>query len=287
MKIFKNKKLGEYTTYKIGGPADFFVDAKTEDDIISATDFARKRKIPMTIIGNGSNILINDKGFRGLIIKVSNTGCSFEENAVTCQAGTPIAFLINEALKRNLGGLEFLSGIPGTISGALVGNAGMGDKWISDAFIEAKIIQPDGNIKKIGSDYCNFDYRDSTLKESQDTVLEVTLRLEDKEKKKILNNIKKYSEKRKNQPKGYSCGSVFRNPDTKKAGQLIEKAGLKGATIGGAMISQDHANFIINKGEAKAEDIIALIKLVEKEVKDKFGVQLKRELRMLNEQSWQ
>lgn len=287
MKIQKNKSLKKYTTYKIGGPADFFIEAKTEEDIIQATDWARKKKIPFVIIGNASNVLVNDNGFRGLVIKISYNDCDLNEDTITCGTGALLPTISSLAVKSGLSGAEFLSAIPGTLGGAIVGNAGVGEESIKTILESAKIIEENGNIRNVTPDYFDFDYRESKLKNNKETIIEATLKLVPKNKEKIKKKIEKMTKKRINQPKGNSAGSVFRNPENKKAGKLIEGSGLKGQREKNAEISKEHANFIINKGGASFNNVKELISLAEKKVKDKFKIKLKREIRILGEKGWE
>ncbi len=283
MKIEKNKKLAKYTTYGVGGLADFFIETKTEDDIIHAFDFARKKKIPCVIIGNGSNIIINDQGFRGLVIKNTSRNCNLNGQTVNCESGIMLSELLLLLKKQNLGGAEFLWGIPGTLGGAIVGNAGMNNKSISEIVKKIKILEKNGNIRNFGKEYFNFSYRNSDLKKSGEIILSCLMEFNGKYKDISKKDLKK----RKSQPKGKSAGSVFKNPKEHYAGKLIEKVGLKGFKIGDAQVSDKHANFIINNGKAKAQDIISLIEKVQSEVMNKFGVQLEKEVRVLTEKGWE
>lgn len=285
MKIEKNKKLKNYTTIRIGGKADFFVDAKSINDVLKAEEFARRKKIPLAVIGWGSNILISDKGFRGLVIKMDYKFCDVKDNKITCGAGAPLVQLLSLALENNLGGTEFLAGIPGTLGGAIAGNAGTGSKNISQIIESVKVLK-NNELIKVKPNYFNFGYRESKIKTGEDIILEATLKLKKSDKKKIKKEVTNLLKKRLNQPKGFSAGSIFKNPKNYYAGQLIEKVGLKGENKGKAQISTEHGNFIINLGGATAENIKYLIKKVQKEVMNKFGVQLDREIRFLEERGW-
>ncbi len=286
MKIEKNKSLKNLTTFKIGGKADFFVEAKNNNDILKAVNFAKKQKIPSVLIGNGSNILINDRGFRGLVIKIQNTNCKIQNSLLICEAGVTLAKITQIAMKNGLTGVEFLLGIPGSLGGAIVGNAGTKKKSISDIIESVKILNNKGVID-VPKDYFDFSYRDSKIKKNNDIILEATLKL-----KKIANREKiktlyhKFIKLRVNQPKGYSAGSIFKNPPNFKAGELIEKCQLKGLRKGDAEVSRKHANFIINLGKATALDVNYLITKIQKEVLNKFGVQLVREIRYLDQKGW-
>ena len=286
MKIIKNKNLKEYTTFKIGGKANFFVDAKSINDIVNAVSFARNRNISFVILGNGSNILVDDKGYRGMVIKVANLGCRINGNMLECQAGTPLSYLVSRAASNSLSGVECLVGIPGTLGGAIVGNAGTKNKSISKIIRSVKILQ-NGKIKEVENSYFKFSYRDSKIKKTNDVILAATLELKKSDKTQIEKIQSKILKLRKNQPKGYSAGSIFKNPKKIKVGELIEKAGLKGLERGGAQISSKHANFIINKGKATSSDIKYLISKIQKDVFLKFGVLIEREIRYLGEKGWE
>ena len=286
MKIEKSKILKNYTTFRIGGKADFFVDAKSIIDVLKAKEFAKSKKIPLVVIGKGSNILIGNKGFRGLVLKINYKDCHTEKNRITCGAGISLAQLLSLARDYNLGGAEFLAGIPGTLGGAVAGNAGTGSKSISQIVESVKILKNNGLIIKAKPSYFNFGYRESKIKKEKDIILEATLSLKKSDKKKIKNKIKNILKKRKNQPKEFSAGSVFKNLKNYYAGELIAKAGLQGESRGKAQISKEHGNFIINLGKAKTEDVKYLIKKIQKKVMNKFGVQLNREIRFLEEKGW-
>ena len=284
MKIKKNKSLKELTTWRVGGPADFFIETKTEKDIKDAIKYAQDNKLNFIVIGNGSNILVNDKGFRGLVIKVSNNDTRAQGKNIICGAGIQLSQVLKFAKDNKLYGTEFLWGIPGTLGGAITGNAGMNNQEIKDILKEIKIINSKGIVTKLKRSNIKFSYRNSSLKRTKYIILEIVLQLS-KQAHRSLDNLAK---NRLNQPKGFSAGSVFKNPKQGvSAGELIDKAGLKGKKIGGAQISKIHGNFILNINNAKASDISRLISLIQKEVINKFGIQLKREVRILGEKKWE
>ena len=286
MKIQKNKSLKEYTTFKVGGKTDFFIESKTTKDNIEAVDFARKKKLPLAIIGNGSNILVNDKGFRGVTVRISSKECDIYQNEVTCGTGIMLPELLKAISKKGLGGIEFLWGIPGTLGGAIMGNAGIGKNSIGNYIKSVKIIEKTGNIKNISDDELDFSYRHSNFKKTGEIILEATLELKKTNAERTKIAIKKFVKKRKEQPKGFTAGSIFKNPKNLYAGRLIEKAGLKGEKRGEAQISKKHANFIINLGDASSSDIKYLIKLIQKKVMNKYSVQLQKEICYLEERGW-
>lgn len=286
MKIEKNKNLKKYTTFRVGGKADFFINAETTKEVIEAVDFAKTKKLPLAIIGNGSNILVNDKGFRGVVIKISNKECEIFENEAICGAGITLSELLAKVNKKGLGGIEFLWGIPGTLGGAIVGNAGSGKDEIKNYIKSVKIIEGTGNIRNVTAEELGFNYRESRLKNTNQVIIEATLILKKINNEQVKKIVSKLVQKRAKQPKGYCAGSIFKNPKNNYAGRLIEKAGLKGEKRGEAQISPEHANFIINLGGARAEDIKYLITKIQKEVSAKFGIKLEREIRYLDERGW-
>lgn len=318
-KLFKSVKFGEplkkHTTFRIGGPADVFIEIKELDKdgllkLKSIIQFLRKNKIKFLVIGSGSNILFADKGFRGAIIKISANKITFNEihieekskgkkakkskskksrtkpqQIVSADAGAPLSFLIAKATKKGFNNFLPLNGIPGTIGGAVRGNAGANNMETKDVLISAKILDfRTGRIDTIQTKDLNFSYRDSLIKKKNHIVLKATFKLEKvKYPAKVLKEIAAY--RLANQPQGFSAGSFFKNPTPKKsAGLLIDECGLKGHKIGGAKISEKHANFIQNtKGKATQKDVLALAELAKKEVFKRFNLNLEEEVQIVHE----
>lgn len=287
-RVKRNEPLSAHTTFGIGGPADLFYEGKTTDELAGAIKLARKLKISYFILGGGSDLLVSDAGFRGLAIRVKTSDCRVKNGLLSAEAGTPTAYVLNTALKNDLTGLEFLSGIPGTIGGAVVCNARahfLGDFFkkplsIGDAVTRIEILTPDGEIKKFPGKHYPHTLSSSSIRESGDIILSVEFKLKKGVSKKARQYIKDYKEFRKDQPyqKYPTPGSIFQNPPGKAAGWLINQCGLKGKQKGDAQISSKHANFIVNLGKAKASDVVQLIKLAKKEVFKKFGIRLKEEI---------
>lgn len=273
-----DEPMAKHTTFGIGGPADLFYEARTREELVKAVRLARKLKIPYFILGEGSNLLVSDKGVRGLVIKVGNGKWEVKGEKIIADAGASLAKLVETAVKYSLSGLEICFGIPGTVGGAVVGNVGTADKWIEDVIEEVEVLNREGKIHRLSSSECQFGYRTSRFKQTKEIILRVTLVLKKDEPEKIEERMKAIVARRKNQPKERSAGSIFKNPARKSAGWLIEQAGLKGKKIGNAQISFEHANFIVNKGAATADDVVQLIKLVKREVKKKFGIELEEEI---------
>jgi len=257
IKIQKNIPLAEYTTFKIGGPARYFFVAKTNQDLIKAVEFAQEKKLPFFILGGGSNLLISDKGFAGLVIAINNEHLTVNNNVIIAEAGVKLAELIKVSLENNLTGLEWAIGIPGTVGGAVKVNAACFNGEMK------------GLVKK--------------TKKIDDIIIFVELELKKGSQEKSKEIIKEVIRKRKEtQPIGQFCaGCVFKNPAGQFAGQLIEECGLKGKQIGRAMISQKHANFIINLGNAQAKDVKKLIQLIKKSVNKNFKINLEEEIEYL------
>lgn len=273
-----DEPMAKHTTFGIGGPADLFYEARTREELVKAVRLARKLKIPYFILGEGSNLLVSDKGVRGLVIKVGNGKWEVKGEKIIADAGASLAKLVETAVKYSLSGLEICFGIPGTVGGAVVGNVGTADKWIEDVIEEVEVLNREGKIHRLSSSECQFGYRTSRFKQTKEIISRVTLVLKKDEPEKIKERMKAIVARRKNQPKERSAGSIFKNPARKSAGWLIEQAGLKGKKIGNAQISFEHANFIVNKGAATADDVVQLIKLVKREVKKKFGIELEEEI---------
>ena len=281
----KDVLLKNYTIFKIGGPAKYFFVARTKENLVSAIKKARENNWPCFVLGGGSNVLVSDKGFKGLVIKIQNTKYKIQDTEIVAEAGVFLGTLINVATKLSLTGLEWAAGIPGTLGGAVFGNAGAFGQSMKDIVREVELFDTKvGKIKVFKNKDCKFSYRESIFKKNKNLIIiSLILKMKKGRKKEIQKKIKKYlAYKKETQPLSYaSAGSVFKNPPGKSAGELIEKAGLKGKTIGGAQISKKHANFIINKGKAKAEDVKKLISLVKKTVKKKFGTSLEEEIVVL------
>lgn len=287
----KNLKTDElmsrHTTFKIGGPADLFYEAGTEAELSNVIDKALRHRIPYLILGRGSNLLVGDRGIRGLVIKCQMTQIKLVEDSqktkIIAQAGAFLNEIINFAAQKSFGGLEFLVGIPATVGGAVRGNAGAWRQSIGEKIIRVKVLGENAKIKWLNQKDCQFSYRFSRFKGNKEIILEVELAVEKKEPQEIQNLINSYMEKRNKQPKESSAGCVFINPQPESAGKLIEECGLKGKKIGGAQISPLHANFIVNLGKARAKDVLDLLILAKKSVQEKFGISLEEEIVKIGE----
>jgi len=284
--IRENVELAPYTTFDIGGSADYFLDIKEEKDLIEAIKVAREFDLPFFILGSGSNLLISDKGFRGLVIKINFSNLETSNLKIKSGAGVSLKELVSTSAKLGFSGLEWAAGIPGTVGGAVRGNAGAFKGSMTDVVEEVEVldVSVDIKVKNYILKDCEFDYRNSIFKKRKDLIiLNATFSFEKGEKRKIKEDIERYLNYREEKhPLGFpSAGSVFKNPEGFSAGKLIYKCGLKGKKIGQAQVSEKHTNFIINLGGAKALDVIELIDLVKRKVKKEQGVKLEEEIQFL------
>ena len=291
-KVKENISLAKYTTFKVGGPARYFYVAKTEKDLIKAIKAAQERSLPFFILGGGSNLLVADEGYNGVAIKIKNEKLKIKNKneklkIIESEAGTLLNKLINLASENDLTGLEWAAGIPGTIGGAIRGNAGAFGGSMDEIIKTVKVLKATGNkyqVTSIKNKSCKFGYRNSIFKHNSNLIiLSCEIQLEKGDKKEIKNKIKENLKIRnKTQPLNFpSAGSIFKNAGKIPAAYLIEKCGLKGKTIGGAQISKKHANFILNFKNAKADDIKKLIDFIKKKVKNKLRISLEEEIKFL------
>lgn len=286
--IFRDEPLSRHCTFQTGGKADFFYELKNLGELPKIIKFCKQNKLPIFILGKGSNVLFDDKGFRGLVIKNISEKIIFKNNTVTADSGVTIAKLVQESVKKGFGPLEKWIGLPGTVGGAVYGNAGCNGLETGEILKNATILSPKtGKIREVTAEYFKFKYRSSALKKTGEILLEATFKLKklrrsSKEQQKIMVALSQI--RLKKQPFGLSSGSFFKNPlPENSAGMLIEKAGLKGKTIGKAKISEKHANFLMNLGGARSADILKLAKLAKRLVKAKFGINLESEVRISDE----
>ena len=278
--VLENVSLKDYNTYKIGGKTRYLVKPYNIDSLKELLNYIKNNNLKYMIIGNGSNIILPDSDYDGVVILLSKLNeIKIVENTVNAFCGVSLTYFVNELVKNNLGGLESLSGIPGTLGGAIFNNAGCYGQTISDKLDSVTYLE-NGEIKTINKEECNFSYRDSIFKQNKNfIILSAKFKLDYKNKEEMLNTIKENMIKRNtSQPLNYpNAGSVFRNPTGYSAGKLIEDAGLKNYHINGAYVSDKHANFIINKDNASSADIIELIEYIQKEISEKYNIKLKLE----------
>ncbi len=283
--LAKNVSLAEYTSFKIGGKAAYFFSAKRKEDVAKAVSISRKMKLPFFMLGKGSNILVSDRGFKGLVIKQDFGKIKINGKIVSAEAGASLSYLARKAQEKSLTGLEWAAAIPGTLGGSLRGNAGSFGKSMKDVVIDIEVLDVLKNKTIVlKRKECRFSYRESIFKKNRNLIiLSARLSLEKGDRKKIKERTEEYLRmKKESQPLNFpSAGSVFKNPGEKSAGELIESCQLKGKSKGGAEISEKHANFILNKKNAKANDVLELINLVKRKVKNKFKTELKEEIVLL------
>ena len=286
-KVLENVSLKDYTTYKIGGNAKYLVQPNDKDSLIGLIKYLKDNKIKWFVIGNGSNLIFSDNIYDGVIIKLDklNRIC-FDKTKVIAEAGAMLPRVAIESINNGLKNLEWATGIPGTIGGSTVGNAGAYKSCMFDFIDNVTILDENTEIKVLKKDDIDYKYRHTSFKDNKNIIiLEVVMNLEYGDKEESLEKVKKRLEKRKEtQPLDYpSAGSVFRNPEGDASGRIIEQeVNLKGKMIGGAKVSEKHANFIINVNNATGKDVKDLIELVHKEVLEKTGINLIPEQEFVN-----
>lgn len=301
-----NEPLSAHSTFKVGGSAKWFAEGKSSDEVIQAVKVCHQNKIDFTVVGGGTNILAQDSGYDGLVIKMANRAFEIQENKVFAEAGALTVAVARAAADAGLTGFEWAVTVPGTIGGAVYGNAGCFGGEMKDTVERARMIR-DGQVQELTNQELEFGYRDSVLKGTNSVVLDVILVLEPGSKEEIKAKMNEYMEKRKaSQPLGASCaGCTFKNFEfgdeaeieilkrsakvpaemienkVISAGWLIDQVGMKGEAIGGASVSTEHGNFIVNNGTATADQIIQLISKIKMRVRDDFGIQLQEEIQYL------
>ncbi len=282
-KFLRGEPLQKYCTFQVGGPADYFLNAENEEDLAAAAKWAKREGARIFVFGGGSNLLFADEGFRGLVVRVAIGGVKVDGERVTAGAGLKMAELVKAAAEAGLTGLEAWHGLPGTVGGAVFGNAGCFGVEVKDVLESAHVFIPGEGVKEVNADWFDYDYRNSRLKRGEaGTVLSAVFKLQRGDAEEIKTAMMEIARKRiGKQPAGASTGSFFKNPADHAAGWLIEQCGLKGKMIGGAQISEQHGNFFLNKGTAKASDILALAEFAEQAVKEKFGIELEREVEVI------
>jgi UDP-N-acetylmuramate dehydrogenase len=287
-KVKENVSLAPYTSARIGGPADILIVAESADELARTIKLLRKQEIDYLMLGGGSNVLVSDKGVRGVVVLNRAKGVRFhsgDQPSVTVESGVIFSNLANRCAAKGLAGLEWAATVPGTIGGAVYGNAGAFGGDTAGNLIWAELLTENGR-EKFTAEQMSYGYRTSILKrgELNAVVLAAELRLRNSTREEVTTNIEQFSAHRKTtQPPGASMGSMFKNPDGNYAGRLIEAAGLKGTRIGNAEISPLHGNFFINHGTTKADDIRALIELVIKKVKETQGIELELEIELVGD----
>ncbi len=286
LKVLVDEPMKKHTTFRIGGPADFYVEPD-ETQLIKLLQIAKECNMPVTVVGNGSNLLVGDGGIRGLTVGIGKGLSKIEvsDNTITAGAGAILASAASKAADASLGGMEFAAGIPGSIGGAVVMNAGAYGGEIKDIIISATVLTTDGQAKEIQKEELELSYRHSCIPEKGYIVLGAKLALTPKPQDEIRAEMAQLREKRvEKQPLEYpSAGSTFKRPEGYFAGKLVMDAGLRGYSVGDAQVSEKHCGFVINKGNAAAADVLTLITDVQERVLEQFGVQLEPEVKMIGE----
>ncbi len=286
-RILTEEPMCSHTTFRIGGAAEFFVMPGTFEEAAHTVSLCRDQDIPYYIVGNGSNLLVSDQGFRGVLIHIGKelSGIQTDGEVVTAQAGALLSVIANRALESGLTGFEFASGIPGTLGGACIMNAGAYGGEMGDVLTEFTVLTQGGELRRIPREQMEPGYRSSIAARKGYLVLEAVMRLKKGDPQEIRARMEELREKRvSKQPLEYpSAGSTFKRPEGYFAGKLIQDAGLRGLAVGGAQVSEKHCGFVVNKGGATAKDVAELMRLVAEIVEEKFGVRLEPEVKKLGE----
>ncbi|MDR3072624.1 MAG: UDP-N-acetylmuramate dehydrogenase [Clostridiales Family XIII bacterium] len=283
-----SEPMSAHTTFRVGGPADFFLTPRTESALLDTLRFVKEQEIPFLIIGNGSNLIVRDGGIRGAVIRLGReiSGIRIAGNELTAGAGQMLSSVAGSAAEAGLSGLEFAGGIPGSVGGALYMNAGAYDGEIRDVVVSARVCELNTlKTKSIETKDMALAYRHSVFQNGELLVLEATFALSYGDRDAIRAKIHDFAERRnEKQPmKDPSAGSFFKRPEGAFAGKLIEDAGLKGFAVGGVMVSEKHAGFLINTGNATASDVLTVMQIVQKKVKETSGYELLPEPRLVGE----
>ena len=285
--LLKQEPMKKHTSFRIGGNADIYISPKSSEEIQSILFLAKKYDVPVTVMGNGSNLLVSDKGIRGIVIQIGEDMSTIlvKGEKITAQAGALLKTIGEKALQSSLEGFAFAGGIPGSLGGAVCMNAGAYGGEIKDILVEAEVLTEDLQINKLSTQQLQFSYRHSIIPEKGYIVLSATFLLKKGNQKEIAQKMTELAQQRREkQPLNFpSAGSIFKRPQGYFAGKLITDAGLKGYSIGDAQVSQKHGGFIVNKGNATCADVLALIEHCQKTVFEKFGVMLETEVKMIGE----
>ncbi len=280
--LILEEPLCNHTTFRVGGKADAFLSVRNEEQLRKAVLLCKEYNVPFLILGNGSNLLVSDEGYRGMVILIGKdmSEIAVDGNRITAMAGATLGSVAQTAAKHSLGGMEFASGIPGTIGGAIVMNAGAYDGEMKMVVEEVRVLTQEGELLTLPNEKLEFGYRTSRVKKEKLIVLSVTVLLQPQKQEDIYEKMNDFAARRREkQPLEYpSAGSTFKRPEGMFAGKLIMDAGLRGYSVGDAQVSEKHCGFVINKGNATAKEIHKLIYDVQEKVKESFGVTLEPEV---------
>lgn len=287
--LYYNEPMAKHTSFKIGGPADVFIKVDNIEELKEILDLSKKNQIPLTIIGNGSNLLVTDKGIRGITAKLNLKDIEIKnennKQIIKVEAGVPVGLLAQKLLKEEITGFEELSGIPGTIGGAVIMNAGAHGKELKDILKKVTAMDYNGNIHEFTNEECLFSYRNSRFQKEKYIILQATLELEKGNSTEIKEKMDEYMQFRKEkQPIEYpNAGSTFKRGEDFVTAKLIDEAGLKGYKIGGAQVSEKHAGFIVNVDNATAKDVIELTDYIKEKIEEKFDKKINLEIQIIGE----
>lgn len=283
--VLTNESMKNHTTFRIGGPAEYFLQPHDVGEVAKLLQICHQEAIPFSIVGNGSNLLVSDTGVPGAVIQIyrNMSEITVVDETIVAQAGASLSQVAKVALNAKLGGVEFAAGIPGTVGGAVVMNAGAYGSEMKDVVTKVLVISRSGDLMILQKDDLQMDYRTSIIKQKKYIVLETTLSLQRADCEVIQAKMNELKEKRvSKQPLEYpSAGSTFKRPEGCFAGKLIMEAGLRGLSVGDAQVSEKHCGFVINKGEATAVDVMQLMKDVNDKVKEQYGIELEPEIQLL------
>ena len=287
--LYYDEPMAKHTSFKIGGPADVFIKVDNIEELKEILDLSKKNQIPLTIIGNGSNLLVTDKGIRGITAKLNLKDIEIKnennKQIIKVEAGVPVGLLAQKLLKEEMTGFEELSGIPGTIGGAVIMNAGAHGKELKDILKKVTAMDYNGNIHEFTNEECLFSYRNSRFQKEKYIILQATLELEKGNSTEIKEKMDEYMQFRKEkQPIEYpNAGSTFKRGEDFVTAKLIDEAGLKGYKVGGAQVSEKHAGFIVNVDNATAKDVIELTDYIKEKIEEKFGKKINLEIQIIGE----
>lgn len=286
-RVRTDEPMKSHTTFRVGGPADLFVTPETSEEVRAVVDMCRSEEIDCHIIGNGSNLLVSDRGVRGVVVQIAKAMNKIESNGeqIRAQAGALLSEVAAHALKDGLAGFEFAAGIPGTLGGACVMNAGAYGGEMKDVLYEVTVLTPQGEFLVLKEDELELGYRTSVVARKGYIVLEAVIRLKKGDEEEIRRQMEDLRDRRiSKQPLEYpSAGSTFKRPEGYFAGKLIQDAGLRGYTFGGAQVSEKHCGFVINRGDATAAEVAELMRRVADKVEEQFKVRLEPEVKRLGD----
>ena len=284
-RVFKDEPMCKHTSLKIGGPADIYVKVNNLEELKYIISLSKSYKVPLTVVGNGSNLLVKDKGIRGITVRLDLNKVSVQDEQIEVEVGVKLPVLARLAYENSLAGLEFASGIPGTVGGAIKMNAGAYGGEFKSIVLETTYLDRNLNIKTISNEEHKFSYRHSIFDETDYIIISTKIKLNKDKQENIKNKMEEYSLKRREkQPLEFpNAGSTFKRKNGYIPAEIVDKCGLKGYNIGDACVSDKHAGFIVNKGKATAEDVIKLIEHIKKNAKEKFNVDLELEIKVIGE----